>query len=186
MLVPGQPAGKRLQTPSRTGPPQSISKTGSLYPHRETVPHSAMYNVFVDKDVLATIRDVAGRLASSAASPSEWASTELGGLVRFTDDRSQDRVRKILSAYTDGSLQEKGVSARVTKERSTMLDSFLPKREKGTLVSRSMGLASYRLAETSGADNDMRRQCTNEPGLFPTPSALPSRVVPRRQSIDNP
>ncbi len=50
---------------------------------------SAMYNVFVDEDVLSTIHEVASRLAASAVSSAEWASTELGSFVLFADERSQ-------------------------------------------------------------------------------------------------
>ena len=119
-----------------------------------------MYNMFIDKDVLSTVHDVAGRLASSSATPSECASTELGGLVRFTDDRSQDRVRKILSAYTDGSLQEKGMFMRIRKERSSFLATYMPKGKRTNyLISRAMGLSSSRMAETMGASDELRHQC---------------------------
>ncbi|CAM9691691.1 unnamed protein product [Ectocarpus fasciculatus] len=67
---------------------------GALFAQRIGVIFCAMFNMFVDADVLATVRDVAGRLAASAASPAEWASTELGSFVRFSDDRSQDHLRE--------------------------------------------------------------------------------------------
>lgn len=119
-----------------------------------------MFNMFVDKDALAAIHDVAGRLASSTATPAKWASTELGGLVRFTDDRSQDRVRKILSAYTDGSLQDKGVFMKIRKERASFMATYMPKSNKFShFLSRAMGLASFRLPETMTASNELRRQC---------------------------
>ena len=140
---------------------------------RATAAFSAMYNMFIDKDVLSTIHDVASRLASSAATPSEWASTELGGLVRFTDDRSQDRVRKILSAYTDGSLQEKGMFMRIRKERSSFLATYMPKGKNINFLSRAMGLSSLRLSETMVANDDMRRQCkTRPPGVISCFSCL--------------
>ncbi len=50
---------------------------------------SVMYNMFVDEDGLSTIHDVAGRLAASAVSSAEWASTELGSFVDFTDEHSR-------------------------------------------------------------------------------------------------
>lgn len=120
-----------------------------------------MYNVFVDEAVIATIHDAAGRLAASAATPSEWASTELGRFVRFTDDRSRDRVRKILSSYTDRSLQEERVLTKIRRERSSFLADYFPGGVKGVFVSRAMGLSSYRLAETIAAYNDMRHECTS-------------------------
>lgn len=50
---------------------------------------STMYNMFVDEDVLSTIHEVAGRLTASAVSSAEWALTELGSFVHFTDEHSQ-------------------------------------------------------------------------------------------------
>ncbi len=66
---------------------------GAAFAQRVGVIFSAMYNMFVDAEVLEMIYDVAGRLAASATSPEKWASTELGRLVRFADDRSQNRIR---------------------------------------------------------------------------------------------
>lgn len=126
---------------------------------------SAMYNMFVHTDVLATIQDVAGRLAASATSREVWASTELGHFVHFTDDRSQDRVRKFFSSYTDGSLQEKEVFMRVRRERTSFLATYMSKDNKN-ILSRAMGLASFRLGETMVANAKMRRQCTNQISCF--------------------
>lgn len=126
-----------------------------------------MYNMFVDADVLSTIHDVAGRLAASAVSAAEWASTEIGGFVHFSDERSQNRVRKILSSYTDGSLQEQEMFMRVRKERSAFLNTYMPKGKKINFLSRAMGLSSFRLAETMRANCDMRRQCTRSTWAVP-------------------
>lgn len=140
---------------------------GAVFAQRIGVIFCAMFNMFVDADVLATVRDVAGRLAASAASPAEWASTELGSFVRFSDDRSQDRVRKIWSSYTDGSLQETGVFTKIRQERSSFLAKYMPKGKKLNFVSRAMGLASCRLPETMEANSKMRRQCKNELHVMP-------------------
>eukprot|EP00752_Nemacystus_decipiens_P011513 g10223.t1 len=142
-----------------------------------------MYNVFVDKAELGTIHDAAGRLSASAATASGWASTELGGLVRFTDDRSRDRVRKILSAYTDRGLQEHGVLVRVRRERSAVLDAFLPdtKDKESSFVSRAMGLSSYRIPETGHADDDMRRKYLRDGVLDPFPLLCGGGSAPKRK-----
>ncbi|CAN0500685.1 unnamed protein product, partial [Ectocarpus sp. 8 AP-2014] len=86
--------------------------------------YSSMYNSFVDAEVLEMIESVAGRLAAAAESPSTWASAELGRLVRFADDRSQQRVCKILAAYADGSLQSEGAAARVKRERAAVIGTY--------------------------------------------------------------
>lgn len=69
------------------------SLAGAAFAQRIGVIFSAMYNMFVDAEVLEMIHDVAGRLAALATSPEKWASTELGRLVRFADDRSRNRIR---------------------------------------------------------------------------------------------
>lgn len=135
---------------------------GAVFAQRIGVIFCAMFNMFVDADVLTTIRDVAGKLAASAASPAEWGSTELGSFVHFSDDRSQDRVRKIWSSYTDGSLQENGAFMKIRQERSSFLAKYMPKGKKLNFVSRAMGLASFRLPETMEANSKMRRQCKTE------------------------
>lgn len=118
-----------------------------------------MYQMFVDKDVIATIHDVADRLAASAATPSEWASTELGKLVRFTNDRSQDGVRKTLLVCTDVSLQENGVFMRIRNARSSFFATHMPKGKRLKFLPRAMGLSSFCSLETLDANNDTRRQC---------------------------
>lgn len=142
-----------------------VPYAASIFPscHARKPRVSAMYNMFVDADVLSTIQDVAGRLAASAVTPDLWASTELGQIVHFTDDRSQDRVRKIFSCYTDGTLQDKDVFMRVRRERSSFLATYMS--QGGNTLSRAMGLSSFRLAETMEANAKMRRKCTNQ--FFP-------------------
>lgn len=117
----------------------------------------AMYNVFVDADVLETVQTVAGRLAESAVSSTEWASTELGRFVHFSDTRSQDRVQKILALYADRRLQERLPAARVTKERSAVIAAYVDEGEKPN--SRTMGLASFCRPECMGAYFNMSQQC---------------------------
>lgn len=115
--------------------------------------------MFVDPETLEMIHDVAARLAASAASPEAWSSTELGRIVRFADDRSQDRVRRIFTRYGDASLQEKGVFMKMRRERTAFLTTYMPKGA-GNIMSRAMGLASLCQAKKSiEAGNKMRRQC---------------------------
>ncbi|CAN0216257.1 unnamed protein product, partial [Ectocarpus sp. 6 AP-2014] len=76
----------------KAGRGMDAEECGAVFAQRIGVIFCALFNMFVDAEVLATIRDVAGRLAASAASPTEWASTELGSFVHFSDDRSRDRV----------------------------------------------------------------------------------------------
>ena len=130
------------------------------FPLQHVAAYSAMYNAFVDADVLATIHDVASRLAASAASPEEWASSELGRFVQFTDNRSQNRVRKILSRYTDRTLQEQETLLRVKRERSALAARYFPAGKSSLLASRAKGLSSFCLAETMAVDSDLRHECT--------------------------
>lgn len=158
--APKKKAGK---TPAEASPGNATTEAGSggmTFAQRIGVIFSSMYNMFVDADMLETIHDVAHRLAASAASPEEWASTELGRVVQFADDRSQDRVRRILALYTDGRFQEKTVFLRVRKERASFLSTYMVKG-KGNIISRAMGLASLCQAEGMSANAKMRRQCTN-------------------------
>lgn len=162
-------APKKLgKTPAEASPGKAnaeASPGGVAFAQRIGVIFSAMYNMFVDADMLETIHDVAGRLAALAASPAEWASTELGRIVRFADDRSQDRVRRILAQYMDGSFQEKEVFLRVRKERSSFLSTYMVKGN-GDITSRAMGLASLCQPDGMSVNAKMRRQCTNWFALF--------------------
>lgn len=135
------------------------SPYGVAFAQRVGAIFCAMYNMFVDADGLEMIYDVAGRLAAAAASPTEWASTELGKIAQFADDRSQDRVRKVLARYTDGSLQDKGVFKRIREERTAFLATYLRKNKKPSIISRAMGLASLCQPESLEASAKMRRHC---------------------------
>lgn len=121
--------------------------------------YSSMYNSFVDAEVLEMIESVAGRLAEAAESPSTWVSTELGRLVRFADDLSQQRVRKILTLYADGSLQREGSTARVKRERAAVIDTYLSTRDDIMIQSRAMGLASFRQSDCMSPYSEMRLKC---------------------------
>eukprot|EP00752_Nemacystus_decipiens_P011512 g10222.t1 len=159
-----------------------VDASGAAFAQRIGAIFCAMYNVFVDEDVASMIQDVAGRLAASAAVPPEWAATELGRLVRFTDDRSRDRVRKILSSYTDGSLQEPGVLSRVKRERSSLFAAYLPAGgESFRVVSRAMGLSSFLLPETTHAYNDMVHRYLREGILDPFSLLRGGGPAPKRE-----
>ncbi|CAM9230359.1 unnamed protein product [Scytosiphon promiscuus] len=140
---------------------------------------SAMFNMFVDPDTLEMIHDVAARLAVSAASPEKWSSTELGRIVQFADDRSQDRVCKILTHYGDASLQEKGVFMRMRQERTAFLTAYMPKG-KGNILSRAMGLASLCQGKSIEANDKMRRQYLREGILDPFPLLLNGQAGPAK------
>lgn len=117
-----------------------------------------MYNVFVDDDELQTIEGVAGRLAASAASSAGWHSTELGRLVHFADDRSQDRVRNLLALCADASMKNRVSAASVKKQRSAFITKRIPKGT--TIMSRASGLASLRDNHSSvQAHNEMVKKC---------------------------
>lgn len=131
----------------------------AAFAQRIGVIYSSMYNSFVDAEVLKMIESVAGRLAREAESPSTWASAELGRLVRFADDRSQQRVRKILAAYADGSLQREGAAARVKRERAAVIGTYCPPRDDLSIHSRAMGLASFRQGDCMRLYAEMRREC---------------------------
>lgn len=136
------------------------SASVAAFSHKVGVIFCAMYNAFVDVDVLDTIQSVAGRLAASAASPTEWASTELGRFVHFANDRSQDRVQELLALYADESLQGTKPRAKLIRERSAFITARIP--EGPTTRSRTMGLASFRQPECMGAYSIMSQQCERE------------------------
>ncbi|CAM9358762.1 unnamed protein product [Scytosiphon promiscuus] len=137
------------------------------FAQRMGVIFSTMYNTFVDADVLAMIHDVARRLAASTASPDAWASTDLGRIIRFTDDRSRERVRDVLTRYTDDSLRGKGFAARVKGERASFIAKFIP--ENTTIFSRTLGLASSRWTECARAYSEMRSHYIKHGSLDPFP-----------------
>ncbi|CAN0510966.1 unnamed protein product, partial [Ectocarpus sp. 12 AP-2014] len=151
----GKKKAAKKKTSDKTADKSSLH--GAAFAQRIGVIFSAMYNMFVDADTLKMVHEVAGRLASSAASPAEWSSTELGRIVRFADDRSQDRVRVILTNYTDHGLQEPGVFARIRRERTAFLTKYMPK-SMGNIISRAMGLSSFCQGESIEANAKMRRQ----------------------------
>lgn len=149
---------KKKTSPDNASATDSNPDRAAAFAQRVGTIFSAMFNMFVDPDTLEMIHDVAARLAASAASPEEWSSTELGRIVQFADDRSQDRVRKILTRYGDASLQEKGVFMRMRKERTAFLTTYMP-RGMGNIMSRAMGLASLCQGISIEANDKMRRQC---------------------------
>lgn len=149
-------AGSRASQTSSKGL-QAGQGNNLAFAQRIGVIFCAMYNVFVDANVLQAIQDVAGRLVASSASSREWTSTELGRLVRFADDRSQDRVRDILALYADKSLQRKCPAASVRRERSKLITKRMP--EGLMIVSRCMGLASLRQKHSMRAYDEMVRKC---------------------------
>lgn len=164
---PKKKSGKTTAEASPGKATAQASPGGVAFAQRIGVIFSAMYNMFVDGDILENIHDVAGRLAALAASPVEWASTEIGRIVRFADDRSQDRVRRILAQYTDGSFQEKKVFLRVRKERASFLSTYMVKGMGGNIISRAMGLASLCQGDGMSVNAKMRRQCTYQ-HVFPS------------------
>ncbi|CAM9318377.1 unnamed protein product, partial [Ectocarpus sp. 13 AM-2016] len=89
---PSRSTGPATSAAGKAGGGMNAEDCGAVFAQRIGVIFCALFNMFVDAEVLATVWDVAGRLAASAASPAEWASTELGSFVHFSDDRSQDRV----------------------------------------------------------------------------------------------
>ncbi|CAN0267812.1 unnamed protein product, partial [Ectocarpus sp. 12 AP-2014] len=146
--------------------------SAAAFAQRIGVIYSSMYNSFVDAEVLETIESVAGRLAAAAESPSTWASTELGRLVRFADDRSQQRVRKILAAYADVSLQREGAAARVKRERAAVIGTYCPPKDDLSIHSRAMGLASFRQGDCMNPYAEMRREFLKKGVLDPFPLLL--------------
>ncbi|CAB1098062.1 unnamed protein product [Ectocarpus sp. CCAP 1310/34] len=177
---PSRSTGPATSAAGKEGGGMDAEDCGAVFAQRIGVIFCALFNMFVDAEVLATIRDVAGRLAASAASPAEWASTELGSFVHFSDDRSQDRVRKIWFSYIDGSLQDNGVFMKIRQERSAFLAKYMPKGKKLNFVSRAMGLASCRLPETMEASSKMRRQYLREGILDPFPLLREDTPAKRR------
>ncbi|CAM9120897.1 unnamed protein product [Ectocarpus sp. 6 AP-2014] len=169
----GKSVGKKKAAKKKTSDktPTKPSLHGAAFAQRIGVIFSAMYNMFVDANTLKMVHEVAGRLASSAASPAEWSSTELGRIVRFADDRSQDRVREILTNYTDHGLQEPGVFTRIRRERTAFLTKYMPK-SMGNIISRAMGLSSFCQGESIEANAKMRRQYLREGILDPFPLLL--------------
>ncbi|CAM9120819.1 unnamed protein product [Ectocarpus sp. 6 AP-2014] len=151
----GKKKAAKTKTSGKTADKPSLH--GAAFAQRIGVIFSAMYNMFVDADTLKVVHEVAGTLAGSAASPAEWASTELGQIVRFADDRSQDRVREILTNYTDHGLQEPRVFTRIRQERTAFLSTHMGKDTKPEIWSRAMGLASFCQGEGMEANAKMRR-----------------------------
>ncbi|CAM9397242.1 unnamed protein product, partial [Hapterophycus canaliculatus] len=151
--------------------PAFAQKVGAIF--------SAMFNMFVDGDTLEMIREVAARLAVSAASPEEWSSTELGQIVQFADDRSQNRVRQIFARYGDARLQEKGVFMKIRQQRSAFLATYIGKGPN-SFLSRAMGLASLRQGDSIKANDKMRRQYLKEGILDPFPLLLSGQGVPAK------
>ena len=157
--------GKKKKNASQEASDKTSTKASpqsAAFAQRIGMIFSVMYNMFVDAEMLEMIYDVAGRLAASATSLDTWASTELGRIVRFADDRSRNRVRKILSLYTDGSMQEKGVFLRIRKERTEFLTTYMPTTGKINVISRAMGLASIGQVGSMEANAQMRRQCKEQ------------------------
>lgn len=161
--VPTKSGERNSKTTAEAGAPAGRAGSEAAFAQRIGVIFSAMYNLFVDADVLETIQEVAGRLAASAASAEEWASTELGRCVQFADDRSQDRVRDIFRQYADASLL-KDVSAKKVKRDSVafvveafqLLGGVL---DGGMISSRSWGLASFGTPSQIEAYSKMRHRC---------------------------
>eukprot|EP00752_Nemacystus_decipiens_P005603 g5071.t1 len=153
-------------------PSRNTSSNNAAFAQRIGAIFCAMYNMFVDADALEMIYDVAGRLAALAASPEEWASSELGKIVRFADDRSRDRVRKILARYTDGSLQDKGVFKKIRDERTAFLATYFHDQRKPSIISRAMGLASLCQGESIEPNAKMRRHYLRQGILDPYPLLL--------------
>ena len=156
---PKKKAPPAKKTPAHKAASSKPSPGDSAFAQRIGAIFCTMYNMFVDADALEMIYDVAGRLAALAASPEDWASSELGRIVRFADDRSRDRVRKILARYTDGSLQDEGVFTKIRAERTAFLATYLRQCKKPSIISRAMGLASLCQDESMEPSAKMRRHC---------------------------
>ncbi|CAM9183760.1 unnamed protein product [Ectocarpus fasciculatus] len=154
----GKAVGKTKAAKKKASGAAKPSLRNATFAERIGLIFSAIYNMFVDAETLEVVHEVAGKLAGSAASSAEWASTELGKIVRFADDRSQDRVREILANYTDPGLQEPEVFARIRQERTTFLTKYMDKDTKPEILSRAMGLASFCQGEGIVANAKMRRQ----------------------------
>ncbi|CAM9211239.1 unnamed protein product, partial [Laminaria digitata] len=152
----------------------------AAFAQRIGVIFSAMYNVFVDPEVLQTIQDVAGRLASYASSLEGWHKTELGRLVHFADDRSQDRVRDILTLYADKSLRKRASAASVKKQRSAFISKRISKAD--IIASRSMGLAALGEDHNSAqAYSEMVHKYLTEGILDPFPLLLADKTAPPKR-----
>ena len=135
----------------------------AVFAQRMGVIFSAMYNVFVDAEVLQTIQDVAGRLKASSTTLTEWKSTEIGRLVHCTDDLSQERVRDILDMYSCQELQHLVSTESVRRQRSAMFAKYFSPGD--VLVSGAMGLASLHQHLTLKAYNNMAHECKLVPGI---------------------
>lgn len=141
--------------------PPGGGSCGGAFAQRIGVIFCAMFNTYIDPDVLAIVQGVAGRLAASAASPAEWASTELGQIVHFADDRSQARIRGIFALYADGSLQGRRSAARLKRERAAVVEKGIDCIYLGSsmIMSRSWGLASFRQGDYAAAYSNLRQKC---------------------------
>ncbi|CAM9288454.1 unnamed protein product [Ectocarpus fasciculatus] len=155
--------------------------SAAAFAQRIGVIFSSMYNSFVDAEVLEMIERVAGRLAAAAESPSTWASAELGRLVQFADDRSQQRVRKILAVYADGSLQRDGSAAHVKRDRAAVIATYCPPRDDLRIYSRAMGLASFRQSDCMRPYAEMRLEFLKEGVLDPFPLLLEDGAESRKR-----
>lgn len=136
---------------------QAGSPCSAAFVQRIGLIFSAMYNVFIGADVLQTIQEVARRIATSAASSEEWNSIELGRLVQFADDRSQERVCDIFTLYANKNLQKRVSAASVEKKRSVAVAKRFSMEY--TLVSGAMGLPSLRQKLTLEAYSEMAHKC---------------------------
>ncbi|CAM9703054.1 unnamed protein product, partial [Pylaiella littoralis] len=133
---PEKMAARMLQSSATAG----AEASGAAFAQRIGVIFSAMYNMFVDADVLSTVRDVAGRLAASAASLDLWSSSELGRLVHFTDDRSQDRVHQKEGILDPFPLLLEEQASPTRRGRATLVNPLLLVTErKGTAYSLHYG-----------------------------------------------
>lgn len=149
------------RAPATADTKKGRSVAGAAFAQRIGVIFSAMYNTYIDGEILQTIRDVAGRLAASTASQREWSSSELGRYVHFADGRSQARVRDILALYSGGNLQTQRSSARVKREHAAFVQETSRRFgiESLMIQSRSLGVASLRQDECIGVYSSTRKQC---------------------------
>lgn len=154
--------GKKLAAEGSGVPPGTTSGESSkegngAFAQKVGVIFSAMYNVFVDAEVLGVVQSTAAKLATYATSHDTWASSEIGRYVHFIDDRGRERVRAIFETYADKGLKGKKPAAKVKRERAAFIAERIP--VDSTRLSRTMGLASYRQGESLAAYTDMVNKC---------------------------
>jgi len=128
--------------------PAKASPPGVAFAQRIGVIFSTMYNMFVDAEMLEMIYDVAGRLAASATSPEKWASTELGRLVRFADDRSRNRVRKVCFRFGSRDLIN-----------SVSINSYLPQHALCFVFCTTLPNVHARFCPSTPTGACRRRRC---------------------------